>query len=295
MKVSLRGLGSAFFVVAIIAGALGWYDIIASQARVYSVPDRPTVNTPHVPLPFSLPPEATAPLVTHNPEFVPNVVKAVNALYIKRKGQELRFACTATNIQETKGGDYLALTAKHCMADEMYIQLAGDSNTPFYRAIKVLEGDDVDFAVVQYSPGFKQPVIPIGTEKLSSVGDAIFYVGEPMDLGKLLFHGYIAQQQVVDELATAHPGWRHGMGLQLPAAGGASGSAIIDPKQEAIIAVLVGITTPPNGGTLVTIAVPASDIRQAVDDYNRGVRHTQFNAGRESWLNRLFGPPPTSH
>jgi len=292
MKVSLRGLGSAFLIVAMIAGALGWYDIVAGQARIYREPGKPIVNTPRVPLPFSLPPEATAPIATHNPEFVPNVVKAVNALYIKRKGQELRFACTATNIQETKDGSYFALTAKHCMADEMFIQLAANSNTPFYRATKIIEGDDADFAVVQYSPGSKQPVIPIGTEKLSSVGDAILYVGEPMDLGKLLFHGYIAQQQVADELATAHPGWRHSMGLQLPAAGGSSGSAIIDPKQEAIIAVLVGIVTPPNGGVLVTIAVPVSDIRHSIDDYNRGVRHISFDAMHENWLNHLFGLPP---
>lgn len=292
-KVSVKGLAQAFLTTALVASltvmALLQY---AKVERTYHEPAAPQVDAPKPPIPFSLPPEATEPIKTRTPEFLPNLMKAVNSFYVRTSDGSIRFACTVTNIQKVDKG-YLALTAKHCVdgSQEYFISIDAESNTPFYRAEKVLVGIDADFAVVSYNPGSEQPVIPIGTNKLTSVGDAVLYIGEPMNLDKILFHGYIAQQRVAKSIQGN--GWTYNIGLQIPAAGGSSGSAIIDPKQEAIIAVLTTIVIPRNGGSILTTAVPVSEIRQALRDYNNG-RHrpSSYNADHENLLERLFGPAP---
>ncbi len=285
-RVTLLVIGLILFLSGIVGAEVHQFNKLGSQPKVH-----PDFGAPRPPISFSLPSEATVPIKTRTPEFLPNLMKAVNALYVKTDDGSIRFTCTTTNIQELPAGKgYLALTAKHCVKDwkELYIQIDPEADIPLYHATTVLVGNDSDFAVVEYHPGVSMPVIPIGTNKLISVGNTVLYIGEPMNAGKMLFHGYVAQDRIAPEFRGGPYGWSHNFGLQIPAAGGSSGSSIIDPNQEAIVGVLVSILIPRNGGVLLTTAVPVADIRTELDAYNRGVR-PRDNQVHTDIFDLLFG------
>lgn len=212
------------------------------------------------------------------------MVKATQGLYVSMDNGP-RFICTITMIQKTPTG-YLGLTAKHCTGNEgpYYIQFDANSDTPFHKAVHVASGRN-DVALFEISTTVDVPIIPIGVEDFNQIGDEVYNVGMPHNIGHLFFKGSIV------ELRGEHKGNDDLMLFELPAAGGSSGSAIVDPKQGAIIAVLTRIYIPNNGGVIVTEGVPAKDIREMLKAYNSGVTYEE-SPEHESLLERLFGPAP---
>lgn len=200
--------------------------------------------------------------------FTQDFYNATAALYSQDFLGRTTFLCTATAFEKTATGYHL-LTAKHCTASDpnaYFVVFDEDSLSPYHRATVLFEAGDADVAVLDVVTDLSVPVIPLGDEKLEAVGAPVINVAQPMNLGKLLFHGFIATKRLVPRMDDD----QDSLGLQLPAAGGSSGSAIVSEGQHAIIGVLVSIFIPKNGGSVLTVAVPVSQVRQAIQDFKDG-------------------------
>lgn len=267
------------FLAAFSALSLGF-----GLTRFSNVPPPPSITAPAPPT-LIKPQPPLGPVVPLS-GFISNVVEAVNPLYVKFEDGSIHFDCTTTVFQKT-GTGYLALTAKHCVAQfsDFFIMVDPKSDAPYLRAELLTTGDDIDVAILSFNTTADLPVIPLGDERFNNLGDEVVNVAMPMNLGKLLFHGYIAEMVLSD--AITDPMHRGNMGLQLPAAGGSSGSAVIDPKQEAIIGVLVAIYVPRNGGVILTTCVPVSKVREVLMDYTTGRKHPTSKVN--DWLSHIFG------
>lgn len=215
------------------------------------------------------------------------MVKATQALYVD-EGNGPRFICTITMIQKTPTG-YLGLTAKHCTGSApgslYFAQFDANSDTPFHKAVHVASGRH-DVALFEVSTDIDVPVIPVGIDDFNQIGDEVYNVGMPANIGHLFFKGSIVQLR--GEHKAENDDY---MLFELPAAGGSSGSAIVDPQQGAIIAVLTNIYIPRNGGVIVTSGVPAKYIQEMLREYNSGVTY-ETDQEHENLLLRLFGPAP---
>jgi V8-like Glu-specific endopeptidase len=193
---------------------------------------------------------------------VSDVEKSVFLLYAKDMQGSMRFNCTATAI-----GNHEFLTASHCVTEErdhklvpmaatFYLSNDGEEDTTYTKAELVCFGsqdDGFDFAILRSK--IEAPAIHIGDERQSAEGDDVFNYSGAAGLGKQFFKGYISKVSIDRALVDrdAHINWNGFMGLVLHAAGGASGSAIINTKGE-IIGVLIGTMRD------LTVACPASRI-----------------------------------
>lgn len=199
--------------------------------------------------------------------FTQDFYNATGALYSQDKAGERNFRCTATVIEKTTIG-YHMLTAKHCLEDapSTYAVLFDEYSHSAYQPAVVLFADiDSDLAVFDVVTDLIVPVIPLGDETLEPVGAPVINMAVPLNLGKLLFHGFIATKRLAEA-----DGDKDGLGIQLPAAGGSSGSAVVSETQHAIIGVVISIAVPPNGGELFVVAVPVSQVKAALQDYKAG-------------------------
>jgi hypothetical protein len=197
--------------------------------------------------------------------FTQDLYNATAALYSQDDHGGTTFRCTATAFEKTPLGYHL-LTAKHCTEEKpnaYFVVFNEDSSSPYQRAVVLFTGDDSDIAVFDVITDLIVPVIPLGDEALESVGAPVINIAMPMNLGKLLFHGFIATKKVAPRVDDANK-----IGLQLPVAGGSSGSAIVSEKQHAIIAVLVEMIVPKTGGVVLTLAVPVSQVKEALKEFN---------------------------
>lgn len=269
-------------VALILTGGAG----LLGGLRV-SNPPAPTAKAPGVPPKYQA--ELNTPVgPAARPAGLPaNMVKATQGLYVD-EGNGPRFVCTITMIQKTQTG-YLGLTARHCTGGRAgslyYTQFDADSNTPFHKAVHVASGSH-DVALFEVTTDVVVPVIPVGVDDFNQIGDEVYNVGMPSNIGHLFFKGSIVQ------LRGEHTENDDHMLFQMPAAGGSSGSAIVDPQQGAIIAVLTNIYVPQNGGVVVTSGVPAKYIREMLNEYNSGTHYDAASPEHENLLERLFGPAP---
>jgi S1-C subfamily serine protease len=218
-------------------------------------------------------PAYSTPLDSHAvvSEFTQNLYKATALLYEQDTLGALTFNCTATAFEKT-GTTYLALTAKHCVGNEgdaYFLVFDEDSDTPYVKAKLLFKAPDSDAAVFQFNSDVDMPVIRLGDEKLEALGAPVINMASPMGLGKLFFRGSIAALKLVRrEQSTSDT--KDPIVLELPAAGGSSGSAVCSEFQQAIIGVLVEIYIPKNGGIIATTAVPVSQVREALKQFRAG-------------------------
>lgn len=256
----------------LIVSALVAFDVKISLNTHFDVPTAPRVfGPPSPPLPIEIAPEPTSPLKSHTPGFVDKLKAATVPLYAETKGGSIRFICTATAVQKLDKG-YVFLTARHCVEDEVALFVVPDpkADAPYVKVTNgVVGGPDVDAALVMANTAVDLPVISFGTEKLVSDGSQIEYYGFPMNLGKLYFTGYISSTSL-DSQEYANPQWYGDLGITIGGTFGSSGSALVDPNQEAIIGVVTGMTRNPIGGSIIMMATPASKVRRLVDYYKSG-------------------------
>lgn len=250
------------------------------------------VQPPAPPSPVEVPPAVTSSRA-NTPDFRDRLSKATNPLYADFNDQGPRFICTTTAIQKVKGG-YILLTARHCVVDMrfkvFFVIIDKDSDTPYIRAsLLVAGGPDTDAALLQINTPLDIPVIPVGDERLISVGSKVEYFGYPMNLGKLFFEGYVSAAKIGPP-AYDQPQWNGDLGITIQIGPGSSGSALVDPNQEAIVGVVTGVTVSPFGGPILGMATPAKKVRQLISEQKNGRIRLQPVDPYAQFFRRFFSP-----
>jgi len=171
--------------------------------------------------------------------FAGKVYDATFALYHRSPKGEDTFICTATAFEKISGG-YNLLTAGHCVdgtpAEDIFT-VSDDLGNPAVpvRIVKARRDETgQDFAIFELKTAGKYPVIPLGDERDSRVGDATLNVNFALELGKQFTRGIVASAGIykhpryfiVDEYGNA----------------GASGSAVVSDKTHKIIGVTIAMT-----------------------------------------------------
>lgn len=278
-------------VAGLAAGSVLWDTVSLLQE---TAPPAIPYQAPHPPIAAEIPPAETAPITAHVPGFRDRLEKATVQFYANIGGST-RFICTATAIQKTQTG-YIFLTARHCVAimsaSDFYVVVDPKSDTPFIRATVLLAGGpDTDAAIVSINTPLDIPTIPVGDERLTGLGARVEYFGFPLNLGKLYFEGYVSANKIGPP-AYPEPQWNGDLGLTIQVGPGSSGSALVDPNQEAIVGVVTGLTVKAPGGIILTMATPASKVRTLVTDYKTGrAPKNQDDADPfENMLRKFFNP-----
>jgi hypothetical protein len=202
--------------------------------------------------------------------FTERVKRATALLYSQSEDGSMTMHCTVT-IFEREGVKYRLVSAAHCIGsdDTQKEKVAEFANTPFYitfdeSATKVFHRAKVltvgyqhrgdDFATFEVISEEEWPVVPVGDEREEAEGAPVLNVASPLGLGLQVFHGNISKLELDRPVVQGDINWKGTILLQMPGTdGGSSGSAILSPKQEKIVAFLVGTI----GGTTIT-AIPAS-------------------------------------
>lgn len=189
-----------------------------------------------------------------------SVEKSVFLLYTKDMSGNMQFDCTATAI-----GDHQFLTASHCVTisrgpklivNPAIFYLTDDGADSTYTRAEVIgygnQDEGMDFALL--SSKLDAPAAKLGDEHSCAKGDDVFNVSGAAGYGIQFFKGYVSSTAIDRPIASPeeHINWNGYMGVIMHAAGGASGSAILNQKGE-IIGILVGTI----GGNL-TVACPIS-------------------------------------
>jgi len=163
--------------------------------------------------------------------------------------------CTATLINGKspfpwKG--YLVLTASHCISagvpGSFSIEFEQGQRGPFPLTLiwQGSEDEGQDYALLFLATSEKRPTIPLGDIRKSHVGSRVVYAGWPAALSIQWFEGTISRMPgfSTSEFPLIYPedhiNWEHSMLVGIGGGPGASGSALIDLDQHAIIAVLSG-------------------------------------------------------
>lgn len=204
-------------------------------------------------------------------QFADKLYQATALLYRRDKSGDLSFSCTATVFEKTDIG-YWAVTARHCVKDDStryFLVFDEGADAPYVRADVLFISPDTDAAVLGLVTSQDLPVIPLGDERIEPIGAPIVNMASPSGLGKLFFHGFIVSKKLVEreqnKSEIVDP-----IVLQIPSAGGSSGSAVVSESQKAIVGILVAIYIPQNGGVIATLAVPATQVSKNVADFKAG-------------------------
>jgi S1-C subfamily serine protease len=220
---------------------------------------------------------------------------AVFPFYTQENSQKpIQFSCTITMYQKTDVG-YLGVTASHCVSDEddkaakYFVKIHGDLISAQLLAV---DGETTDVAILGIATKEELGTMPLGDSSKLEQGEDIVYMGCPMGLGKLFFRGSVVETHIEDYEGSWEANDKDDILVQIPAAGGSSGSAIISQKQEAIVAILVAVVIPKNGGVIVTVAVPVKAVQELIHLYQSGASISPKDPEQENILNNIFGPPP---
>lgn len=229
---------------------------------------------------------------------------ATAMLYSQGREGDMQFHCTATaferfeaatNGQAVRG--YHFLTASHCVSNDdvaherveinpetFFLTFDERDNKQFLRVKVILAGYQHrgdDFAVLEVETDAKIPIVPLGDERRDYSGAQVFNIAAPMGLGKQIFHGWITMLKLDRPFVVDDINWRGGMLMQLPVAGGSSGSSVVSVRQQAIVGVIVGIIVPPSNGTPSFVAAPISRFQEFV---------ALAQAGQYKWFVREGAP-----
>lgn len=204
---------------------------------------------------------------------------ATMILYVQTEDGGMVQVCTAMIYEEieTQGrhGYYLA-TAGHCIshmgADLHTTEVAEDwfltfdpaeGPRTYYPAHSEGFGDlnaGVDFAVLHVYTDEDWPVMKIGKMAPVKAGDEVLTVAAPWGLGLQVFKGSISLMSLNRVVNDPGIHWQFAMLVQIPAAPGSSGAALVSVKQKAIIGITVGIMD----GNLSTVVLPISLFRSFI-------------------------------
>lgn len=227
----------------------------------------------------------SSPVRAAQDSLIKKFIEATAILYSQDNESNLHFACTATAFQKTDVG-YLMLTAGHCIdkdANAYFVSWQENADMPFIRAQVLFRSDTSDLAVLGVVTTLDIPSLPIGDEKLLSEGDTVYNVACPTALSKQFFRGSVTSTTLAARESDGPT-----LGLELPAAPGSSGSAVVDPSQGAIVGVLIQIYPVKDvGGSIITAALPATDIKKALSDFKSGKP-----SKHDEELELIFGPAP---
>jgi hypothetical protein len=187
------------------------------------------------------------------------VGKSVFILFAQNDTGGMAMRCTATAF-ESAGATTRFLTAAHCVTREAQgalgklavskdpLFLSDDSTTGekvFIRATVETAGredEGYDFAILSASTGGGVHLTALGDEKLEKNGTRILNIAAPGGLGKVYFSGHVALLRIDRPLMDegSHIDWAGFMLVQLPAAGGSSGSAVVSEDTGKIIGLVIG-------------------------------------------------------
>lgn len=188
------------------------------------------------------------------------VGESVYILFSQNETGGMEMRCTATAF-EANGNLVRFITAAHCVTHEnpnlpgkLAIQraalfLSADRSTgeqTFIRATIDTVGrpdEGYDFAILTADmKGANIALTPTGDEKQEKNGTKILNIAAPGGLGKVYFNGHVAllkiDRPLIDE--SSHINWEGFMLVQLPSAGGSSGSAVVSVETGKIIGLVVG-------------------------------------------------------
>lgn len=177
-------------------------------------------------------------------------VEASLALYATLPGTNgdkdiTHFLCTATVIAKD-GNAYALLTAGHCIVGEdlpdgLKFFVAEDiADNPVLQPVKVIRAENdstYDFALLELDSDKSYPVVKVAN-RVPQIEDKVYDVNFSMGIGKQVALGTVATDVLLTQGSEKDCDICKGRYMvHIFAAGGASGSAIIDEKTNEIVGV----------------------------------------------------------
>jgi hypothetical protein len=151
--------------------------------------------------------------------------------------------CSATAFRKVKGG-YLLLSAGHCTKEgtpnefptDLTYSVSSDIGTPIYPVKFVTfafdESKNLDFSVFFFQTTLKFPVIELGDERTEEIGAATYNFNFSKAVVKMLAKGVVVSSLVPE----GEP--KNLLLVDMFAASGSSGSAVISEKTHKIIGIV---------------------------------------------------------
>ena len=173
--------------------------------------------------------------------FAKKLYDATFALYLTQ-GKKSTFICTATAFERAPGGYHL-LSAGHCVEGvptTMSFAVAeeiGGTLTPV-NIVRARDTEEVDFSSFYLQTTKHYPVIPLGNENESYVGDKTVDASFSMGLGKQIITGQVVSEVLGNSNDCSDCAGRYL--VQMLASSGSSGSAVVSLSSKRIIGVHVG-------------------------------------------------------
>jgi hypothetical protein len=225
---------------------------------------------------------------TAHKQFVQQVYNSVALLYGQDESGGMKMRCTTTAYEQLadKSG-YRFVTASHCVsgktdkeqkAQKYYVTTDETDAKVFLSATLIEAGDKTvgdDFAIFEVKTAIVFSVTPVGDESSLILGDRVIDVASPLGLGKQYFEGYISSLKLDrPPLDAGEVQWSNVMLVEIGAAGGSSGSAIVSEDQHAIVGFLVGKTDT----TIGAICIPVSKFKA----FDAAVKAGKYHKSKKS-------------
>lgn len=176
--------------------------------------------------------------------------------------------CTATKIAPRQW-----LTAGHCIAYDVKIETAnGDYLFPQSWTVGVSKkGDNIrreDWAIINTTTEAKDvPALELACGEDIYAGQKVAYVGFPYSVERGYFEGYITSVR-----KSTKPWNNADWIIDIRAAGGASGAALVDMKSGQVLGVLTEGVTSPRNPFYLTAAESVQNV-DSCKDWNRKMHH----------------------
>jgi hypothetical protein len=214
--------------------------------------------------------------VSPNPAaFYADVYAATVVVYEQTDNGGFQPVCTATAFAHVDAG-YVFASASHCIASgvDYYISDGSQPYTlyPVSIAQRGNQAKGLDYAMLLVPTDHKFPLIPLGTDPSSLLGEPVVSVSAPLGMGKQVLRGFISSPHidrpvpVRDENGKLFGNWSGGMLIQMPGINSASsGSAVVCVAQQAICGIVVGVVQTPLGQE--TVALPISRLEAQIQKH----------------------------
>jgi len=195
-----------------------------------------------------------------------------NTMFGNFTNVETKFVCTVTAYEKVENG-YLLLGAGHCTAKNSELppdmtysvseEIGGMRTDVKLLKAEFINDKGLDYAVYYLKTSKKYPVVPLGDEKQSKIGDATIDVNFSLGLAKEYSPGIIVSTVMLDTKTC--PDCEGYFEVQQFDSHGASGSAVIDVHQKKIIGIVVAGV---DGATVPTIVEPISSVEKELAKTN---------------------------
>jgi hypothetical protein len=210
---------------------------------------------------------AQTPKTEIRKQFVQRVYNSVALLYGQDETGGMKMRCTSTAYEQLADqSGYRFVTAAHCVPGrtdkeqkaQKYFITTDDTDAKIFLPATLIEAGDKtvgdDFAIFEVKTKLVFSIIPLGDNSTLILGDRVIDVASPLGLGKQYFEGYVSCLKLDRPPIDAGPvQWSEVMLVEIGAAGGSSGSAIISEDQHAIVGFLVGTTNTTIGAVCIPV------------------------------------------